>query len=1658
MGDTPPPPPGFSLDGGVPPRRRAASLPPAPPDGFTVDANHTASMPLPSLGNDSIVSPIDGDTMRLGSGRHLRLWGVDAPELRQQGWDRNGNPVPIGQQSTIALANKLNGTSSIIGQPVGESYGRPVAPVTLGSEDLGQSLARSGNVLAEPSYLANDPKRLFDYMQAERLARLNRLGIHNTFHQTPAEFRHHPLPGPDRETVAVSWNMPTPFAGMRPEDELKYSTVLQTAKTPDEITTFVTQHGFQVDPAAAAKWITDRDEWKSKGRGELPAYALYGESPKSPKALTDQGDGGSGAIMRGLGNGVLPSMLEETGAVVDTLGGTSNRENIWNSDRRLADIWSNNESQNESITGFDRMAHPYLSLTGELAGSLLLPFGKVRSTADLAKWGGGYGFASGFGQEGNLPERLTSGVVGAGAGALTTVVGTKALEALASRAGPALSRWMGRGVDGALADSVGHAEGVPVPPEGFVVDTAHAASRPVPGVIGEAAAGDVLASGTHDLAQLGGRLPNRTSEASIQPPLPNGNPVPPEGFTLDDPRSIAMGGDGGSSVSQDLPRQRDYLFPERPQAVSQPLTEAQRRAMAESVTPGDVLPIKANEIGSVEEAAARDAGRITPITAPNEKLGLTRYSIKGWNGADVPKLGPTDMVGWLRLNGGLAEQGGELGHMGLDNKARNMDFAGQEQRFGPLVNNDSGMNLDDAAMRAWEAGYFPDHAERPSVNEFLDALRDTHEGRNRRFLPEDHAEIDQFYGAQKERYALEQQRFETGQPVFHDKSWPADEPQPFPPVHAYEDWPAGGPDFAGSINLAKLETPQDISRALDFTNRRVGFDAATRGRVAHAETERLAGELGMTPERLLSRRKGQALNAEEALAARQILAKSGNELVNAAKKLQGLDNPGDVDLADFRQKWLRHVAIQEQVSGMTAEAGRALQQFRMAANSRSIRGEVLAGLVDGGGGRHRIQEAADALINAVESSPGQFNTLAEKLSKPRWRDKAVELWYNILLSGPQTHAANIVSNALTALGQFPEHAAAAGIGLGRRALTGAASDRVYGTELGARAFGLLQGTQEGIVQFGRAMRTGMTSDAVSKIEAHSQPAISGIKGDLIRVPTRALTAEDEFFKAIARRMELSGLAARQAASEGLKGKAAATRIAELTSNPPDAMLARSFDYARYITFQRPLSGLPQSISSMTQRHPALKFLIPFVRTPTNLLKFAVERSPAAPLLKEWRGDFMAGGARRDLAVAKAMVGTGFGMWMADLARQGVITGSVPSDPNKERLLRADGWQPNSVRIGSTYYSYNRLDPFASTIGVAADLATKQDNMTPRQLDQATGLLVASIMKSLGDRTWLSGISDFIGMLDDPQRNMPGYLKRQGASMLVPAISAQVAHAVDPVRRKTQTLGDEIQARVPGISSSLPAQRDVWGDVIPTDRLGPDVVSPVTMTKRRNDLVNKEMLRLNAPATLFPKSHTVKGQRIDYTPQEQDRLAPMAGKAAHDAILAMIKAPGWQQLNPDAQRKVIKEAIAGGRSDARASLPAATPPPPPSGFTIEGAAGGRNVYADLQRAIPGVLFTSGFRTPAYQADMRRRGYHPADNSGHLDGSAFDLLPPPGKSMAWLKGQVMRYDGGARLLPEGDHLHVTFPGYYGAPALGGAKGLRNPNAGMPPPPPGFKVDAR
>lgn len=1529
-------PPGYAIVSPPPPAPLPSRLPvqaaPAVPPGYSV---------VPPSALTLTGQAHDGDTFRLSDGRNARLYGADAFELGQTGRASGGGSVPVGINARDFTHPYLTPGASL-GFTGTQTYGRPVTSVTNGGNDLGHDLINSGNAWATPEYLRSDPTRLHDYMEAERLARLNYRGGFATDAQKPSDYRHgvtatvDPWAKPQElhrgqeGGEVVWWDQPTPFQGLRPEIEKGYLAITTNPhSTAEQLLAYAKANGFQVDPKQVAKFYAD------KAKGVPAGTEMSYRTP--PRVLTDLGDGAFGATMRGVADPL--NMLDEFGGLGDALlpnavrAKGQERENIWDSDRRFGDVLWNNIEQNRQILDHDQAEHPWARFGGQVAGGFIAPGASIEGVGLAAARTALRDGATRFAAE-RLARRAVAQRLAAVGGAEGGLSGFGQGE-----------DWQSRVEGAAIGAPLGAALGVATP---FVVQGATRLARRVLGRDARAGVVDEVAA---DASKNAAEQDVTTSPAGASPPLPLGHqplPAAPAGpSAIGVSQSAAMRAESGGATLYGPHLGEPSLPPgyrivdrinvnDRPRPMLADVTEAQRGAQGQGIRPTDVLPLPDSAVSSLEEAAAINAGRYPALKAPDENKALVSRAIASPVDATrtLPKRGPLDLVTWLRTQGGLkpewARDGGrnELDHMGITNAPRSgMDFAGGENRFGKLVDPENGMNYDEAAMRAHEAGFFPDHVERPTVQEFLDALQATHTGRNRSFRPDDYPEVDQFNADRSARHAIENARDE-GAPMVHDRGEPvdmADLDRNAPPVHAYEEWGDQAPNYAGNLKLDKLDSPQAIKRALTVTQQRVGgFDAATRGRVTQAETANLAGELGMTPQQLLSRRKGQAFNAEEALAARQILAKSANELVNMAKRISGLENPGDEAMTAFREAWTRHVAIQEQVAGATAEAGRALSQFRMEASSRAVRGEVLKSLAEGPFGPTRLKEVADRIVDLdkLGTDPGTVNKFAADATKPKFRDKLVELYYNSILSGPTTHVVNVVSNTLTALGQLPEHAVAAAIGAPRAGLS-SGTDRVLFSELGARSFGLLQGTKDGLAQAAKTFRTGRSGDLASKVEAQETHAISGIKGSIIRTPTRALSAEDELFKAMARRMELGGLAVRQAGAEGLKGPAAKARVAELIANPPDEMLAKSFDYGRYLTFQRPLpqGSFSQGISAATQRLPLAKLILPFIRTPVNILKFAGERSPAAVLLKEWRADFMAGGARRDLAIAKTAVGTGAMALAMEMASKGQITGGGPADRDIAATMRADGWQPYSVKIGGKYYSYSRLDPYSTTIGIAADFADLQSHMTKNEQDQVAGLLLASTVKNLADKTWFSGVVDMSQAISDPQRYGASYVRNRIASVAVPSVVAQVSRSLDPGQKDAKSILDAVRARIPGASFSVPNRQNPWGgDQVNEGGLGPDFLSPVRMSTAKADPVNAAVISAGAHIGQPSKKF---GERM-LSPEEYRALVSASGKIAHDRIAGVVTQPSWQAVPMEDRADTLHKIITDTRKEVRAGMFGAPP--------------------------------------------------------------------------------------------------------------------------------------
>lgn len=1258
--------------------------------------------------------------------------------------------------------------------------------------------------------------------------------------------------------------------------------------------------GFDIQNAA------DIEKAIAKGAAANKAIAYKQREVTNP-------DGATGSFLRGLGDPI--NFIDEAGGVADTLGLTDGRESVWNSQRSFGDILDSNIDENRAILGADERNHPYARLGGQLTSGLILPYGAgARTAGQLAKVGAVEGAAAGLGAgEGNLLNRAPNAALGAGFGAAGGAAMGKAIDGGAAVWNAARNRLMRGAAPDAL--NVGREAAYEAAP---VIDDTLQAAGPTPASRYQPQGGAVhpgsAAMRMEDQApELVGQLRQRDYiDVGGVPPLPPGY------------------------IS-------DTLGKLKPVAEADP---ARLAKLAEGIGPSDVLPVPRNYVASMDEAISANPGSVQPVEAGDEFATLSTRRFPSASGTRYQR-GPVDLVGFLRSQGGVQDQGGELSHLGISNARRKDDFTGAETFLGRLVGKE-GMALDDAAHKAWEAGYFPDHHEPPSVPDFLDALHGTFTGFNRRFLPDDLAELGQFEAARGQRETVEAAAQDgrvlaedVGQPI-----GPDDLEANQPPSTAYEDLDEEISKVA-NINLAKIETPKDIGRALQAITNAAGSKRRT---VSFAQMEEEAKGLNLTVGDLMKRREGQALNAPEALATRQLFAASINDTVTRAQKAIG---GSDTDKADFLKSMLLSAAIRDHAEGAAAEAGRALGQYRMIAKATRSQSEAIRQLIHNRGGHESVESMAEALIE-LSVDPDNAGRFLQKVTKPGAKDMFNEYYINALVSGLTTHAVNIVSNLVTMGLQLPEHALAAGVGAARSAVT-KSTDKVYFSELGPRLVGMLQGARTGLRNAKVAIKTGRASDDSHKIESRFQHAIPGKLGHVIRTPTRLLTAEDEFAKGMALGSELAGAAHRRAKAEGLRGEALSARIAELNANPSNEMMRGAKDYARYVTYQRQLGALGTSVSRLSNELPGLKIVIPFVRTPTNLLKFAVERSPAAPLLKEWRADMLAGGARRDLAVVRASSGTALGALAASWAASGVITGGGPADDNARRSLMADGWQPYSIKIGDKYVSYARLDPLATTLGMAADFSDKSSQMTPRQAEEYAAMISGTVMKNLESKVWLSGMADLLQAVEDSERFGPSYIRRVMATIAVPVGVNQVAQTLDTTPREAKTVGEQIKSRIPGLSDDLRPRLDAWGrPVVQEGRLGPDILSPFYQSTRRDEPINKEALRLNLKVSRPSRDITDKaapGGKRRLSDEEFHAYQMRAGQMLTQRFDALMRSPQWKGLSDPAKVKRFDKLKDASRKDARRALgmfasgaprsaspatpPTSAPPPLPPGYVLEG---------------------------------------------------------------------------------------------------------------------------
>ncbi len=767
-------------------------------------------------------------------------------------------------------------------------------------------------------------------------------------------------------------------------------------------------------------------------------------------------------------------------------------------------------------------------------------------------------------------------------------------------------------------------------------------------------------------------------------------------------------------------------------------------------------------------------------------------------------------------------------------------------------------------------------------------------------------------------------------------------------------------DFDISINFNRIDEPDQVKFAIGKMAEAMkdNIDEATRGVITQKETAALADDLGMTVPDLLARRKGQPFNAEEALAARNLWAASGSRLLELAKKAAG-PNAGPLDQFEFRKAMAVHSAIQSEVIGARTETARALASWKISAKGRTEQLRAIDQTLTAMGGPNESKEIARRLaILAEHGDPKAIAKFVERGWGARTADAVKEAWVNGLLTNPMTHAVNVSSNLLVAFQSIYERGAAMGI----RQFTG--GEGVAPGEATAMAYGLVESLKDAFKLSAKALKTGETSLGFNKTDIRPNSISSeafriaketgagravDFLGATMRVPSRLLQAEDEFFKTIGYRMELRAQSLRTASQEGHKGKDLARRVEELVNDPPEHIRVNAADAAMYNTFTNEMGSFGKAVMKLRDiDHPLnpMIFILPFVRTPVNIARYAFERTPFAPLVSQWRADIAAGGARADLALSRMATGTAIMTVAMDLADSGLITGAGPKNDDKDvaEALQRQGIPPYSFKSGDRWFSYNRADPLGMTLGFAASIAEavrkgEIDEDDVDEWNEVVAMSIAAVSQVTISKTYLEGFSKFVEVMTDPQRHTQRYVDDLAASFVpFTGLMSAIKNVDDPIMRESNNPTEAIMARIAGLSKSLPPRRNLWGDPLTKESgLGKmyDFIVPLASRQPVDSPIDRELVRLNEGPLRITKKTSFDGVRANFKkfPQAYDSYVKLAGNelkhpawgmGARDYLNAVVtgKHPmstTYNILSDESRKEFIKSTISDYRKLAQRQL-------------------------------------------------------------------------------------------------------------------------------------------
>jgi hypothetical protein len=737
-----------------------------------------------------------------------------------------------------------------------------------------------------------------------------------------------------------------------------------------------------------------------------------------------------------------------------------------------------------------------------------------------------------------------------------------------------------------------------------------------------------------------------------------------------------------------------------------------------------------------------------------------------------------------------------------------------------------------------------------------------------------------------------------------------------------------------TINLPKYTPPEVrdvIQQAYDANP--VRFDEARRGVIADQTVRELADVTGAKVNQIISRWKpGQAGNAETLLALRQGLANASADVLSQQRVLQQAAAPADQAAAMQRllESITRHSAIQETVTGLTAEAGRALRQFSQPISGQEAALSQLQRIARA----NNVEPEAVATIlkNADLSSPIEVAKLAQVLYQPSLRDKVLAWTTSNMLSGLKSLEINAVGNAIETINRPLVELSG---GHWREAFDDvSAMGRAIGKAWGDASQTFLTGIRPSEV----------ASAAAGKYDVRPQ-AFPGRGGIALTPALRIMSGTDEFFKVV----------------NGAGGYAAeARRIARETGGTVQATMAdpanaerlldatqRAGDIPTYADEASPIAKMLLSGRRLIQEGAPLgpdagKFwtgvafnvLTPFVHIPDVIYRrgtaMLVEPivGPTQAIRLALKGEHYAAQQR----LGRAMQTTALLTAIYGEAAAGNITGDGPKDPDQRRALEAARdasgdplWQRHSVRVGNRWIDYSNLGPASVPFAVIASAveAYREDGSRPDANVAADTF--DKTMKVLLDASYVKSIGDLFVAISS------GSLDKAAASLLGNTLAravpyggavAQMTRSTEPEIKQPRNPLEQVMARIPLTAGLVPGRVDpTTGQPMQAPQ---DIIAQLspfkTSARGEPNAVAAEVARLEQGG--FHVSVPSTSERMWGALQSGDQqrlIQEQYGTAVALYVSSAMQSPKYDRLTDQQKADALSQATSQAREAANVTL-------------------------------------------------------------------------------------------------------------------------------------------